>query len=45
MEQVGLILYFLFWGTGLLIGIILVIYFLLKRLDDRKKETFEKRDN
>ena len=44
MENIGFLvgLYYLITGT---IVVILLLYFLSKRLKDKKKERFEKRDN
>lgn len=38
----GLVVFF--YGLGFLVAAILLIYFLIKRLEDRKNEDFEKRD-
>jgi uncharacterized membrane protein len=44
MEEISITILFIY-GLVLLAVIIILIYLLLKRLDDKKHEDFEKRDN
>jgi len=41
ISNAAFLLYGLFWATLL----ILIIYFAIKRYNDKKKESFEQRDN
>jgi len=36
---------FSIYGLGILIALILLVYFIVKRVRDKKSENFEKRDN
>jgi flagellar biogenesis protein FliO len=36
---------FSIYGLGVLIALILLVYFIVKRVKDKKSENFEKRDN
>jgi uncharacterized membrane protein len=36
---------FSIYGLGVLIALVLLIYFIVKRVKDKKTENFEKRDN
>ena len=35
----------LLYGLGILAAIAIIIYFIAKRVDDKQREDFEKRDN
>lgn len=45
MEELLFVLYGLFWVVAALVVTVLIIYLIIKRMDERKNETFEKRDN
>jgi len=36
---------FSIYGLGVLIALVLLVYFIVKRVKDKKTENFEKRDN
>lgn len=44
MEAISLGIIFLY-GLGILLAVVALIYFIAKRIDDKKREDFEKRDN
>lgn len=44
MEVVGILIFGLY-GLGILISIAIIIFLIAKRIDDKGKEKFEKRDN
>lgn len=45
MEEVFILLYGLFWALAAVLVAVALIYLIVKRLDDKKNEDFEKRSN